>query len=79
MLEISDLKLFLEDPELQRVIDDVWDSVGAAFVEAQAVLPPELAMPRKELSFHSHVKFLGYLCWLLENSKAEGDIIEIGV
>lgn len=79
MLEISDLKLFLEDPELQRVIDDVWDSVGAAFVEAQAELPPELAMPRKELSFHSHVKFLGYLCWLLENSRAEGDIIEIGV
>lgn len=79
MLEISDLKVFLNDPELKNIIDDVWESVGQAFTETQAILPPELAMPRRELSFHSHVKFLGYLCWLLENSNVAGDIIEIGV
>lgn len=36
-------------------------------------------MPRRELSFHDHVKCLGYLCWLLEHNNVAGDIIEIGV
>nr|WP_318381967.1 class I SAM-dependent methyltransferase [uncultured Enterobacter sp.] len=79
MLEISDLKVFLNDPELKQVIDNVWDAVGQAYIDAQAALPAELAMPRRELSFHDHVKLLGYLCWLLENSNVAGDIIEIGV
>lgn len=48
-------------------------------MQAQAELPAELAMPRRELSFHSHVKCLGYLCWLLEHNRVVGDIFEIGV
>ncbi|MGE9550260.1 class I SAM-dependent methyltransferase [Erwinia amylovora] len=78
MLEISDLKVFLQDPELKASIDEIWDSVGQAFVDEQANLPREDAMTRKELSFHDHVKFLGYLCWLITHSNAAGDIIEIG-
>lgn len=79
MIELADLKVFLQDPELTRTLDEVWDRVSDSFISAQAELPPELAMARKELSFHSHIKCLGYLCWLLSNANAEGDIIEIGV
>ncbi|WP_338558278.1 CmcI family methyltransferase [Erwinia sp. E_sp_B01_3] len=79
MIELADLKVFLQDPELTKTLDEVWDRVSDDFISAQAELPPELAMARKELSFHSHVKCLGYLCWLLSNANAEGDIIEIGV
>lgn len=79
MLDIADLKVFFQEPEIQQLIDDTWDKVGDALAQAQAELPAELAMARRELSFHSHVKCLGYLCWLLEHNNVAGDIIEIGV
>lgn len=79
MIELKDLKVFLEDPEMTRKIDQVWNDLGEQFIQAQAILPPEKAMPRRELSFHDQVKLLGYLCWLVNNANSEGDIIEIGV
>ncbi|MCD4560542.1 class I SAM-dependent methyltransferase [Enterobacter sp. RHB15-C17] len=79
MLDIADLKVFFQDPEIKKIIDTTWDSVGETLARAQAELPEELAMARRELSFHDHVKCLGYLCWLLEHNNVAGDIIEIGV
>lgn len=79
MIDLDDLKVFIQDPEIKGIIDTVWDDLGEAFVQAQAILPAEKAMPRRELSFHDHVKLLGYLCWLVNNANAAGDIIEIGV
>ena len=77
MLRLADLKVVLQNPELKQFIDDTWKVLGQEFRDQQAVLPPEKAMPRKELSFHEQVKFLGYLCWLAE--QLPGDILEIGV
>nr|WED69136.1 hypothetical protein PJ912_03015 [Pectobacterium colocasium] len=77
MMNLDDLKKFLEHPELKELIEQVWDSVGQEFLQAQINLPAEIAMPRKEISFHEQVKLLGYLCWLV--SDLPGDIIEIGV
>ncbi len=79
MLEIADLRVFFEAPEIKNIIDTTWEQAGEALKQAQTELPEELAMPRRELSFHDHVKSLGYLCWLLEHNKVAGDIIEIGV
>lgn len=79
MLAIADLKVFFQEPEIKNIIDTAWNRVGKALEMSQAELPPELAMPRRELSFHDHVKCLGYLCWLLEHNNVAGDIIEIGV
>lgn len=79
MLDIADLKVFFQAPEIKSIIDATWDKVGAELAQAQAELPEELAMPRRELSFHDQVKCLGYLCWLLEHNNVAGDIIEIGV
>ncbi|WP_342320981.1 class I SAM-dependent methyltransferase [Kosakonia sp. BYX6] len=64
---------------MNQIIDKVWDDLGETFIQTQAILPPEKAMPRREISFHDHVKLLGYLCWLVNNANAAGDIIEIGV
>lgn len=79
MLDLEDLKVFIQDAEMKLFIDSIWDTLGETFTQTQLILPPEMAMPRRELSFHDHVKLLGYLCWLITNSGAEGDIIEIGV
>jgi len=69
-------KLFRED-KVRRGVDDIWSMVGNLFEQAQADLPPHQAMPRRELSFHDHVKLLGYLCLLIAGMP--GDIAEIGV
>lgn len=77
MLTHSELHNILQDQHLRELIDQVWNNVSQTFIEAQSLLPAEKAMPRKELSFHEQVKFLGYLCLLVESMP--GDIIEIGV
>ncbi|MDI3365529.1 class I SAM-dependent methyltransferase [Pantoea sp. V108_6] len=79
MLELADLRAFFEEPEIKNLIDHTWDKVGESLAQTQAQLPADLAMPRRELSFHNQVKCLGYLCWLLQHNNVEGDIIEIGV
>lgn len=55
MLEIADLRVFFEAPEIKNIIDTTRDKVGEALKQAQAELPHELAMPRRELSFHDQV------------------------
>jgi len=77
MLSHSELHSLLQDQHLRDLIDQTWINIGQSFIEAQALLPAKKAMPRKELSFHDQVKFLGYLCLLA--APIAGDIMEIGV
>lgn len=76
-MDIHELKSIVQNDELRQLVDVVWNEVGVDFVEAQGRLPAEYAMERKELSFHEHVKLLGYFCFLFDGMP--GDIIEIGV
>jgi hypothetical protein len=77
MITIQELNSFVGNPELNESIAQVWALIGRHFEQAQATLPAEKAMPRRELSFHDHVRLLGYLCALLEG--LPGDVVEIGV
>jgi hypothetical protein len=77
MISIQDLNSFISNPQLNDSIAQVWNLIGQHFEQAQAVLPAEQAMPRKELSFHDHVRLLGYLACLIE--EVPGDVVEIGV
>ncbi|QDI04776.1 class I SAM-dependent methyltransferase [Xanthomonas cerealis pv. cerealis] len=77
MLTIQELNRFLDDPAVSDNVTQVWNLIGQHFEQAQASLPPDQAMPRRELSFHDHVRLLGYLCMLLEG--IPGDLVEIGV
>lgn len=77
MITLQDLNDFISNPELNDSIAQVWDLIGSHFEQAQATLPPERAMPRRELSFHDHVRLLGYLALLIEG--IPGDVVEIGV
>ncbi|MBD8881896.1 class I SAM-dependent methyltransferase [Rhodanobacter sp. 7MK24] len=71
------LRNLFGEARVKKGIDDIWDVVGAIFEKEQKELPPSLAMARKELSFHDHVKLLGYLCLLI--GEVPGDLVEIGV
>ncbi|WP_230839178.1 TylF/MycF family methyltransferase, partial [Xanthomonas translucens] len=77
MLTIQELNRFLDDPAVSDNVTQVWTLIGQHFEQAQANLPAEHAMQRRELSFHDHVRLLGYLCLLLEG--IPGDLVEIGV
>lgn len=77
MITLQDLNDFISNPQLNDSIAQVWDLIGEHFEQAQATLPPERAMPRRELSFHNHVRLLGYLSLLIEG--IPGDLVEIGV
>jgi len=77
MTDIYELNQFIEMPEKTRTITEIWHTIDQRFVEAQKTLAPENAMARREISFHDHVRLLGYLCLLLDNQP--GDIVEIGV
>ncbi|MCH4093848.1 MAG: class I SAM-dependent methyltransferase [Acetobacter peroxydans] len=76
-MDVYEIKNIIQNAELTKIVNEVWTRVGDEFLQAQKNIPSEIAMDRKELSFHEHVKLLGYLCCLL--GKVEGDIIEIGV
>ncbi len=67
----------LENPQLNEMVATIWGLLGENFERAQAALPLEQAMDRREISFHEQVKLLAYLCMLLEG--VSGDIVEIGV
>lgn len=67
----------LENPQLNELVTTIWDLLGQGFEHAQAVLPPDQAMDRKEISFHDQVRLLAYLCTMIED--LPGDIVEIGV
>ncbi|WP_433886390.1 class I SAM-dependent methyltransferase [Pseudomonas vranovensis] len=77
MITIQELNDFISNPELNDSIGQVWALIGQHFEQAQATLPPEQAMPRRELSFHDHVRLLGYLSLLI--AEVPGDVVEIGV
>lgn len=77
MLTIQELNAFIANPAMRDSVTQVWNLVGEHYVQAQATLPAEAAMERRELSFHDHVRLLGYLCVLLEG--VPGDLVEIGV
>src|SRR4051812_43349831 len=73
MITIRELNDFISNPELTDSIAQVWALIGKHFEEAQSTLPAERAMPRKELSFHDHVRLLGYLALLVEG--VPGDVV----
>lgn len=77
MLTLQELNAFIATQTINESVSQVWNLVGEHFVQAQATLPAEQAMERPELSFHDHVRLLGYLCLLLED--VPGDLVEIGV
>jgi hypothetical protein len=77
MITIQDLNSFISNPQLNDSVAQVWTLIGQHFEKAQSVLPAEHAMPRRELSFHDHVRLLGYLALLIED--IPGDVVEIGV
>lgn len=67
----------LGEAQVRKGVDDIWAMVGGIFEKAQKELPAHAAMPRRELSFHDHVKLLGYLSLLIGD--VPGDFVEIGV
>ncbi|WP_045729230.1 class I SAM-dependent methyltransferase [Xanthomonas sp. GPE 39] len=77
MLTIQELNGFIDAQTANGNIAQIWKLIGENFAHAQASLPAEQAMPRRELSFHDHVQLLAYLCLLLEG--VPGDLVEIGV
>jgi hypothetical protein len=77
MISRKQLHEFLENPQLNEMVAMVWDLLERGFEHAQALLPPEQAMDRKELSFHDQIRLLAYLCTLIGDMP--GDIVEIGV
>ncbi|CRM20935.1 hypothetical protein [Pseudomonas sp. 31 R 17] len=77
MITIQALNEFTSGPELTDNITQIWEFIGQHFEQAQASLPPELAMERRELSFHDQVRLLGYLTFLI--AELPGDLVEIGV
>lgn len=77
MITIQELNDFTSNPELTGCVTQVWNLIGQHYQEAQASLPPERAMQRRELSFHDHVRLLGYLALLVGD--LPGDLVEIGV
>src|SRR5690606_31430836 len=77
MITRKELYELLENPQLNEMVATVWDLLGQGFQHAQALLPQDQAMERKELSFHDQVRLLAYLCALIAD--LPGDIVEIGV
>ncbi|MGB5805902.1 hypothetical protein, partial [Castellaniella sp.] len=62
MITRKQLYEFLENPQLSEMVASVWELLGKGFEHAQALLPPDQAMERKELSFHDQIRLLAYLC-----------------
>ena len=73
-IDLSGLKNLLSEARVQKGVDDIWGMVGGIFEQAQKELPAQHAMSRRELSFHDHVKLLGYLCLLI--GEIPGDIVD---
>ena len=65
----------ISNPEFKMAVETTWAQLESEMALAYTKIVP--SMERKELSFHSSIKLLGYLC--LENFELPGDILEIGV
>ena len=61
--------------KIRQHIEETWASISEQFDNLHASMPK--FMERQELSFHEHVKLLGYLC--MDTFNMPGDIVEIGV
>ena len=70
------IKALLSNPSLASRVNSEWNQLSEEFEAAYSSMPIEY-MDRKELSFHSFVKLLGFLC--IDLASLNGDIIEIGV
>ena len=68
------LNHLLDNAEATNKVDGTWNSISAEF--ERAIISND-QMARKNISFHDHVKLLGYLT--LEKYYSPGDILEIGV
>lgn len=66
----------LENEFVAAQVDATWSAVSVQFCEIESQMKNRL-MNRREVSFHDHVKLLGYLTLITNDIK--GDILEIGV
>jgi hypothetical protein len=75
-MSFTTLDSIVSDPNASAEVERVWDELTSEF---DAVNARKLRhyMKRREVSFHTHVKLLGYLALSLKD--APGDILEIGV
>ena len=70
------IKALLSNHSLASRVNSEWNQLSEEFEAAYSSMPIKY-MDRKELSFHSFVKLLGFLC--IDLASLNGDIIEIGV
>lgn len=66
----------LDFKNAKATIEKVWVELSEDYIKFDNLLNPKF-MERRELSFHDHIKLLGYLSHELVN--IDGDILEIGV
>ncbi len=76
-MKLEELIEYTGKPDHVQAIDAVWQDLEREFSGHHADMPKEHAMPRAELSFHQHVRLLGFLA--LASERVAGDIVEIGV
>ncbi|WP_431821046.1 class I SAM-dependent methyltransferase [Burkholderia sp. F1] len=70
------LQAFINTPSIAARVDEEWEKISRDYEAAYAAMPARF-MDRTELSFHSYVKLLGFLC--LDVASLSGDVVEIGV
>ncbi len=76
-MTLEELSEFTRTPDHIHVVDTVWTDLEREFIEHHAEMPLDQAMQRAELSFHAHVRLLGFLA--LASERVPGDMVEIGV
>lgn len=70
------IQALLSNSKICARVDSVWTKLTEDFERAYSTMPVKF-MERTELSFHSFVKLLGFLC--IELAPLDGDVVEIGV
>jgi predicted O-methyltransferase YrrM len=76
-MKLEELIAFTRAPDRIDAVDAVWTALEREFIGHHADMPKDQAMPRAELSFHQHVRLLGFLALAAE--RVSGDMVEIGV
>ena len=76
MTGVSNLDKLLNSAETISVIEREWQCLGNEFAAADVRMPTKF-MAQRRISFHDHVKLLGYLS--LDVAALQGDLVEIGV
>ena len=75
-MSLTTLDAIVSDPNASAEVERVWDELTREF-DAVNARKLHHYMKRREVSFHTHVKLLGYLALSLKD--VPGDILEIGV